>query len=128
MFREDTYKNWTSAFNSDSRYEGSWNKGSKIVFLGTDSNGETGGMVSRIKENLQNKFVSIEHLGIIKNGNEILSGSEVDGWKGALENYTFKTTGNKTLLSVDIDSNQEFKSYFSDTWPKALSKLKSICE
>jgi uncharacterized protein YndB with AHSA1/START domain len=128
MFREDTYKNWTSVFNSDSRYEGSWKKGSKIVFLGTDSNGETGGMVSRIKENLQNKFISIEHLGIIKNGNEILSGSEVDSWKGALENYTFKTNGNETRISVDIDSNQEFKSYFSDTWPKALGKLKSICE
>jgi uncharacterized protein YndB with AHSA1/START domain len=128
MLKEDTYKTWTSIFNAGSRYEGSWEKGSKIVFIGTDTNGETGGMVSRIKENLRNKFISIEHLGIIKNGNEILSGSEVDGWTGALENYSFKAEGDNTLLSVNIDSNQEFKSYFSDTWPKALAKLKEICE
>jgi hypothetical protein len=128
MLRDDTYKNWTSVFNSDSRYEGSWKKGSKIVFIGTDSNGETGGMVSRIKENLQNRFLSIEHLGIIKKGNEVLSGSEIETWKGALENYSFKPRADKTLVCVDIDSNEEFKSYFSETWPKALEKLKSICE
>ncbi len=128
MLKEDTYKTWTSVFNAGSRYEGSWEKGSKIVFIGTDSNGETGGMVSRIKENLRNRFVSIEHLGIIKNGIEILSGSEVDGWKGALENYSFKSAGDKTMLAIDIDSKEEFKSYFSETWPKALDKLKSICE
>jgi uncharacterized protein YndB with AHSA1/START domain len=128
MFRRDTYKSWTSVFNSESRYEGSWIKGSKIVFLGTDPNGDPGGTVSRVKENLKNRFVSIEHLGIIKNGHEILSGNEVDGWKGTLENYSFKPMVDKTLLSVDIDSNQEFKSYFTDTWPKALNKLKSICK
>ncbi len=128
MLSDDTYRTWTSVFNSTSRYEGSWKKGSKILFLGTDSKGEISGMVSRIKENVNNKFVSIEHLGIIKNNNEIMCGDEVDGWKGSLENYSFKSSGNQTMLSIDIDSNEEFKSYFSDTWPKALNKLKSICE
>lgn len=32
------------------------------------------------------------------------------------------------MLAVDIDSNKEFKSYSKGILPKALNKLKSICE
>jgi hypothetical protein len=85
-------------------------------------------MVSRIKENIRNRYISIEHVGIIKNGEEITSGSEVENWSGVLENYLLTNMDGKTLLSVEFDSNDEFKSYFIETWPKALKKLKSICE
>lgn len=128
MLDEKQYSEWTAAFNPGSRFEGSWEKGSKILFIGTDEKGETGGMVSRVKENIPNRFVSIEHLGIVKGDQEIASGPEVEGWAGALENYTFKEEGGKTLLMVDMDTNQEFKDYFAETWPKALEKLKKICE
>jgi hypothetical protein len=32
------------------------------------------------------------------------------------------------LLKIDLDVNEEWKSYFEGTWPKALDKLKEICE
>lgn len=128
LIDEKHYKEWTSEFNPTSHYIGSWEKGSKIQFLGTDEKGNMGGMVSRIKENIPNKFVSIEHLGIIQNGKEITTGAEVEGWAGAMENYSINQTNDTTLFSVDCDSNQEFKSYFFETWPKALNKLKEICE
>jgi len=122
------YTEWTSVFNPTSNYKGSWEKGSKILFFGTDADGNMGGMVSRIKENIPNKFVSIEHLGIIKDGKEITTGEEVESWAGAMENYSFTQKNGTTLFSVDVDSNQEFKSYFFETWPNALNKLKEICE
>ncbi|MHC2990178.1 hypothetical protein OB13_00725 [Pontibacter sp. HJ8] len=128
MLDEKHYREWTADFNPTSHYEGSWEKGAKVRFLGTDKDGNTGGMVSRIKENIPNKFISIEHLGIIQNETEITSGPEVEGWAGALENYTFEETDGVTLLSIDTDTNQEYEAYFSETWPKALQKLKAICE
>jgi uncharacterized protein YndB with AHSA1/START domain len=128
MLDEKSYREWTSEFNPTSNYIGSWDKGSKILFVGTDEKGEKGGMISRIKENIPGKFVSIEHLGILKGDQEILEGPEVDAWKGCLENYTFTESNGQTIVSVDVDSNQEFKNYFSETWPKALQKLKSITE
>jgi uncharacterized protein YndB with AHSA1/START domain len=128
MLDENYYKEWTEPFNPGSHFIGSWEKGSAIRFIGCDKDGNMGGMVSRIKENIPNQFVSIEHLGIIQGDQEITSGPEVDGWAGALENYTFKEENGKTLLSVDMDANQEFLSYFEETWPKALNKLKAICE
>lgn len=75
-----------------------------------------------------NRFVSIEHLGILDGKNEITSGPAVDGWAGALENYSFREEGGKTIVSVAMDANEQFKSYFEQTWPKALQKLKEICE
>lgn len=132
MLDEKQYEEWTSVFNPTSHFKGSWEKGSKILFLGTDQEGNRGGMVSRIRENIPNRFVSIEHLGIVHGDQELLSGPEVEGWAGAMENYTFNGEQEKTLLLVDMESpqkfNAEFKSYFLDTWPKALDKLKGLCE
>ena len=128
MLGEDTYSEWTSVFNPTSYFKGTWQKGTKMLFLGTDNAGGTGGMVSRIKENIPGEFVSIEHIGFVKDNKEITSGAEVEEWSGAHENYSFKTADGKTLLAVDMDSNEKYKEYFSESWPKALEKLKEICE
>lgn len=128
MLDKKQFAVWTAEFNPESHFIGSWEQGSKILFLGTDEDGNMGGILSRIKENIPYKFISIEHLGLVQNGKEITSGPEIEGWAGGLENYTFKEENGKTLVSVDVDVNQEFKSYFLKTWPKALKKLEIICE
>ncbi|MBN8575389.1 MAG: SRPBCC domain-containing protein [Cytophagales bacterium] len=128
MLGEETYKEWTAEFNPTSRYKGSWQKGSKMLFIGTDKDGNEEGMVSRIKEHLPNKFVSIQHLGMVHKGQEITSGAAVEGWAGALENYSFFESATGTRLFVTLDSNPEFKDYFSEAWPRALKKLQQICE
>lgn len=128
MIDKQHYKEWTKEFSPTSDFEGSWEKGAKILFIGFDEQGNKGGMVSRIKDNIPNKYISIEHIGLLENGKEITSGLEVEGWAGALENYTFTEDNGKTVLSVDTDSNNEYKDYFDEIWPKALNKLKSICE
>jgi len=128
MIDEKQYAAWTALFNPTSHFKGSWAKGSKILFLGTDKQGKVGGMVSRIKENIPNQYISIEHYGIVQEGKEIITGPEVEPWAGSLENYTFSEVKGKTLLTVELDSNAEFKSYFEETWPDALKKLKEICE
>jgi uncharacterized protein YndB with AHSA1/START domain len=128
MLADKTYREWTKLFNPTSRYEGSWEKGSKIVFLGTDEKGNQGGMISRIKDSIPNRFISIEHFGVISDGKEITSGPEVEKWAGGLENYTFEEKNGKTILSVDTDTTLEYNNYFEETWPKALKKIKEICE
>jgi uncharacterized protein YndB with AHSA1/START domain len=128
MIDEKHYQEWTSEFSPGSHFKGSWEKGSGILFLGPDKDGNQGGMVSVIKENIPNKFISIEHIGFVENGKEITSGPAVEDWAGALENYTFFGEGESTLLEVDMDTNQEFKAMFTNSWPRALKKLKEICE
>ncbi|NJK87890.1 MAG: hypothetical protein HC906_19920 [Bacteroidales bacterium] len=66
---------------------------------------------------------------MVKEGKEILSGPEVEAWAGAFENYSFEEIQpGKTKVSVETDTVLEYKEYFETTWPKALEKLKSMCE
>lgn len=131
MLEDKTYREWTLEFNpSGSWYEGSWDKGSKIKFVGADpKTGLLGGMTSEIAENRPHEFLSIKHLGLITDGVEIFSGPSVDQWVPSYENYTFiKIDDNTTRLEVEVDTNEEFADMFSAMWPKALDKLKSMCE
>lgn len=123
-----TYEAWTALFNPTSTYEGSWNKGSKMLFVGTDEQGNKGGMIAKIAENIPDKFISIKHYGILENGQEILDGPKVESWAGSLENYTFNETNGVTTITVEVDTNEEYIDYFDDTWPKALNKLKELSE
>jgi len=125
---KSTYEQWTALFNPTSTYEGSWTKGSKIFFIGTDDKGETGGMVSEIFDNIPNKFISIRHYGLIKADVEITEGPEVEKWANGFENYTFEENSGTTIVTVDLDTTEDFLSYMNETYPKALDKLKDICE
>lgn len=125
---KSTYEQWTALFNPTSTYEGSWNKGSKMLFIGTDEKGEKGGMVSEIADNIPNRFISIRHYGLVQANVEITDGPEVEKWANGLENYTFEENGGVTNVTVDLDSTEEFVDYMNQTYPKALEKLKEICE
>ena len=123
-----TYEQWTAAFNPTSTYEGSWNKGAKIYFIGTDENGKRGGMISEIAENIPSEFVSIKHNGILDGENEITSGEQVEQWAGGHENYRFQENNGVTTVTVEMDTVDDYLDYFNNTYPKALDKLKEISE
>ncbi len=130
MLNKDTYSKWTVPFNPGSQYKGSWEEGSEIRFIGKDEEGrdEESGMYSRIKENRLHEFLSIEHIGIIKNGVVDTTSDEVKKWTPAFENYTFTEKDGGTEVSVDMDINDDYKSMFEDMWPKALQLLKEMNE
>jgi len=134
---KSTYERWTSLFNPTSTYEGSWGKGNKILFFGIDEKGEKGGMVSRIAENIPNRFVSIQHYGLVKADKEITEGPEVEKWANGFENYTFEENNARpdepagrgtTTVTVDLDTTEDILDYMNETYPKALDKLKELCE
>lgn len=122
------FQQWTSVFSSTSHYKGTWEKGSKIQFLSIDENGNTTGLASKIRENIANKHISIEHYGFIKNGEEITESEEVRILQGSFENYALIQKGDITELHVDSDTFSENREFFHERWPKALEMLKNICE
>ena len=123
-----SYEYWTAAFNPTSTYEGSWDNGSKILFVGTDENGKKGGMVSEIVAHQPAEFVSIRHFGFLDGDTEITTGEQVEKWAGGHENYSFQENNGVTTVTVEMDSVDEYLDYFNNTYPKALDKLKEISE
>jgi len=124
LWSDSSYRQWTSVFAEGSRAETDWKKGSKVLF----HDGKGDGMVSTIIENIPNEYMSIKHLGEVKNGIEDTTSEKVKQWAGAMENYTLKEVNGKTELTVDMDIAEEYKDYFLTTWPKALEKIKELAE
>jgi len=127
MLGRDTFREWTSVFNPTSDFEGSWEKGARILFVGTNKEGRREGMAGIIKEHEPDKYVSIEYTGVIDGDEEITSGPEINSWVGTQENYSFEEKNGKTTVTVDIDIDDQMRDYFRETYPKALQKLKEIC-
>ena len=125
---KSTYEQWTALFNPTSTYDGSWDKGSKILFVGTDEKGEKGGIVSEIADNISNRFVSIRHYGLLQGNLEITDGPDVEKWANGFENYSFEEHDGITKVTVDLDTTEDFVDYMNEKYPKALAKLKEMCE
>ncbi len=129
MLDEATFREWASAFNPGTYFEGSWEKGREIRFLGPDpETGKLAGMVSRIHDHRPQEFVSIEHVGFIEDGKVDTTSELVKQWAPAYENYTFRESKGGTEVLVDIDVLEDYLSFYEDAWPKALQKLKALAE
>jgi len=124
MLDRPTYEQWTAAFCEGSTYEGGWNQGERIRFL--TPSGE--GMVSEIAESRRPEFVSIRHLGIVVDGQDDTTSEKARAWAPAYENYRFAAENGGTRLIVDVDTIPDYEQYMNDTFPKALARLKEICE
>lgn len=124
MLEDETYRQWTAAFNEGSHFEGSWEEGEKIMFLGPDGNG----MVSTVAENRPHEFISIKHIGVIQDGVEDTESEEARKWAPAYENYSFTEKDGKTTVSVDMDVEGEYEEAFNEMWPNALQDLKELAE
>jgi uncharacterized protein YndB with AHSA1/START domain len=124
MLEDETYRAWTSAFHEGSYAVTDWQPGSKALFLGPDGSG----MVSRVAEHRPNEFLSLEHVGIVKEGVEDTESEEVRKWAGARESYTLTEERGTVTLRVDMDATEEHKTFFEEVWPRALAKLKDLSE
>jgi len=128
MLDDATYREWTSVFNSESSYEGSWNQGSEIRFLGPDGDGSVAGMIATVEENRPNELISLRYIGQIVNGEDDTTSEAAKAFMGAQEKYAFSESEGSTTVDVELDSEEEFVAMFDDAWPLALAKLKAIVE
>jgi hypothetical protein len=127
LLEDETYREWTSAFSEGSHAVTDWKEGSKILFL----NGEGDGMVSRVAVHRPNEYISIQHLGEVKNGVEDTTSDSVKEWAGVHEIYSLTEAEDEEeglLLTVEIDLDEQHESMFDIMWPKALDKLKELAE
>ncbi|ADY52945.1 hypothetical protein Pedsa_2397 [Pseudopedobacter saltans DSM 12145] len=128
MLGKATFKQWTAEFNPTSDFDGSWDKNSKILFTGINKEGKREGMIGLIEENIPNKFVSIKYIGILSGDREVTEGPEIEGWANTYENYSFDGNDSQTTLTVEMDIQDQWIDYFDKTYPKALERLKLLCE
>ncbi|HZG73946.1 MAG TPA: SRPBCC domain-containing protein [Chondromyces sp.] len=119
LWSDAGYRKWTSVFCEGSYAESDWQEGSKIRFL--TPTGE--GMYGIIQKNVPFEQMIFEHKGEIKNGLE-----KSKEWAGVKERYHLIEKDGVTELNIVMDATEEFREYFSTTFPKALEVVKQISE
>jgi uncharacterized protein YndB with AHSA1/START domain len=127
MLDDAPYRRWTRVFAEGSRYEGDWNEGSKLVFM-SDHDGGGSGMVSRVAENRPYEFISLRHVGIVKDGVEDTTSEAAAEWTPAFENYTFEDVEGGTRVVVEMEMPEKHIGMFAELWPRALEALKEVAE
>ncbi|KRE79779.1 hypothetical protein ASG71_06945 [Arthrobacter sp. Soil763] len=124
MLGLDTYREWASTFREGSTYQGGWNEGDEIRFLGPDDVGTLGGLLGTVVENRPHEFVSIRYLGSIENGAENRGGPAA----GLHENYTFSQAGGVTTLVVELEVPDEWADDMRGMWSGAIIAIKRMAE
>lgn len=124
MLADDSYRDWTSAFMEGSYYEGSWAQGSRIRFL--TPSGE--GMEAEIAQNQRHVYLSIRHLGMVSPGQPAAPDGGAGAAPPAYENYRFTAEAGGTRLDIEQDVPPEYAAMMDESWPKALARLKALCE
>ncbi|MBW8244001.1 SRPBCC domain-containing protein [Muricauda oceani] len=124
LWNDNTYRQWAAVFAEGSMAKTDWKEGSKAYFIGPDGRG----MVSRIKKNVLNQRMTIEHLGVVEGGIENFESKEAKKWAGAGEEYTLEEIDGSTQLRVEMEMLEEYKDLFEEAWPKALEKIKELAE
>ena len=124
LLGRESYRIWTTEFADGSYFEGTWEAGTRMRFL--VPSGE--GMVAEVAEHRSQEYLSLRHLGFVKDGVEDTESEMVKAWAPAFENYSLSYAGLSAHLAVDIDVTPEFEEYMLKVWPKALARLKAMCE
>lgn len=119
LWDEFSYRQWTSAFCEGSFYIGTLEEDSKVQFLDPDNNG----MFSKVVKNIPGKEMVFLHLG------EIYSGIETPmDWGDATESYFLEEYEDSTKLRMEVNSSEEFKSFFEEKIPLAIQNVKHLSE
>ena len=119
LWTDATYRKWTAVFSEESHAISDWNEGSTIQFIGPGNNG----MYGIIQKKIPNTQMVFKHLGELKNGVQ-----DPKEWGNALESYFLNGLDGGTELNVELDTTDNFKEYFTNTFPKALEMVKQITE
>ncbi len=125
LWNEKTYSQWTYYFSPDSNMVTDWEVGGKTYF--TDSS-KKNGIVSTIERIEEPKHLVFKHLGEMVGGVEDVDSEKVKAWNGSLEAYYLEETNGKTTLTVEVDSNDEFKEMFDNGFKKGLEVIKNLSE
>lgn len=124
LWNENSYCDWASVF-----FEGSyavsdhWREGSNVHFLAPDQSG----IYSIIEKHIPNKIIKFKHIGKVEEGKEQSIDEETLKWTGSTETYTITEGKNVNTLEVEIDVMDEHLEFMTNTFPKALKKIKENC-
>jgi len=124
LWDKEQYKMWTKPFTAGSYYSGEIAQGNRIHFLTPEGHGMYSD-VAYVKENEQVVFL---HIGEMKDFKELPVDEQTEKWTRSSESYQLMPANEGVLLRVEVDCDPQYLNAMREMFPKALQKIKEICE
>lgn len=124
MLAKDAYEQWTGAFHDGSTYEGSWDQGAEIRFVGPGDDGQTSGLVGTVIQSRTAELVSIRYDGEIQHG-IVSHDSPIVGMR---ESYAFTETDGVTTLEVELEVPDDWAPGMREMWGHAVIAVQRLAE
>lgn len=125
LLNDTCFSEWASIFCEGSYAEtDQWKEKTTVHF----KNGDGCGLVSEIVLHQPGELIVFKHTGILNQGREDFDSDEAKKWIGKQESYRVERVLDKTNLEINQDIEEEYFGWFSETWDKALVKIKELCE
>ena len=121
----ETYDQWVKAFSPNSTYKGEWKEGAKMLFWDPNMGGTTAVLDTFKPHDL---IVAMHVNTVTKDGVEETTGELTEKWIGTRESYRLAEEGGRTLLSIEMKTDEAFEDMFNQCWPRALENIKKLCE
>lgn len=119
LFEQDDNGLWPAALDEGTAFEGTWAEGSIVKFLDSKNNG----MYNLVEKNILHNELRMKHLGWIMDGKLI-----PQNWGDSSVSYILISNENGTLLKGEINSLDEFVSFFEAKYPKNFTNIKELAE
>lgn len=120
LWSHQNYRKWTAVFIPGSYYEGELQEGNEIRFLLPGQHG----LFAVVEKVIPFQSMHFLHFGLVLNGiSERKTFSE-----NSIEYYDLYETGQGTKLTVTINTEEEYVTYFSNSFPRALHAVKELAE
>jgi hypothetical protein len=124
LWSPDTYTEWTKFFAEGSKIQSDWTVGGRTLFM--DSNGD--GLIATILVYLPNCSVIFQYQGLLQDGVEDLTSPEVQQWQGLLEQYSLEEVDGKTILSVELETTEDYKYMMEQAFEQGLQRVRELAE
>jgi uncharacterized protein YndB with AHSA1/START domain len=124
LWDKEQYPLWTEPFTAGSYYSGEIAPGNRIHFLTPEGHG----MYSDVAWVKENEHVVFLHIGEMKNFKELPGDEKSEMWTRSSESYQLLPAKEGVLLRVEVDCDPQYLDSMKEMFPKALQKIKELCE
>lgn len=120
LWNDESYRVWTASFIPGSYYEGELIQGNNIRFLSPGQHG----LFAVVEKVIPLQSMHFMHFGLVLDGVSQDKTFQDD----SIEYYDLLEIESGTKLTVKINTEDEYITYFSNSFPKALNVVKQLAE
>lgn len=122
IWGDETFRTWASIIDPGTYMVGELKEGGEVQFISAE-NGY--GVTSTVVRLIPYEYVLLQHKVDTQNAG---ADTREEQWAGTSESYALSQIGSETLLTLLVDVPLELKDYFSEAYPRALTRIKELAE